>query len=170
MDDVVYRNVRGQTFMTRRPERRKDKPSPAQRKQRDRFTAAGEYAREVLADPCQRREYEALALERGRRADKLIASDFLTPPVVNEIDLSGYRGRIGDLIRVRATDDLEVVSVMVTVRTGGGGKLEEGPATKQHGVWRYLTTAARPSGETVTITATAKDRPGNGGDAVVSYP
>jgi hypothetical protein len=170
LDDVIFRTVRGQTFMTRRPEPQPSKPSPAQQKQRERFAAASYYAREVLSDPCQRRAYEAFAQEHGRRADKLLTSDFLTPPVIDEIDLSSYRGRAGDIIRVRATDDIEVVSVNVTVQTAAGVKLEEGAANKVHGVWRYSATMAPPAGETLTIIATAKDRPGHDGVGRVSYP
>jgi hypothetical protein len=170
LDDVIYRKIRGQTFMTRRPDPRPSKPSPAQQKQRERFAAASYYAREILADPCQRRAYEALARDRNRRADKLLTSDFLTPPIIDEIDLSGYRGRVGDIIRVRATDDIEVVGVQVSVQTAAGLKLEEGPAKNVHGVWRYIATTALPPGDTVTIIATAKDRPGNDGVGRASYP
>jgi hypothetical protein len=168
----VYRKVRGQTIMTARPKRdgKKRKPSAAQIAQRKRFAAAGDYVRKVLADPWQRRVYEALGRERNRRADKLVASDFLTPPVVDEIELSGYRGRAGDLIRVLATDDIEVVSVQVTIDTAKGARVEAGPATKVHGVWRYTTTAAAPAGEPLVITATAKDRPGHDGTRRESYP
>ncbi len=167
---LVYRNTGGQIVMARRPRPSKRKPSAAQLQQRERFAAAGRYARKVLADPCQLRAYEALARERNRRADKLVASDFLTPPVVDAIDLSGYRGEPGGLIRVLATDDIEVVSVHVAVHTAAGVKLEEGLAGKLHGVWRYLTTAARPGSETLTITATATDRPGHHGTARIAYP
>src|SRR5581483_8258437 len=97
------------------------------------------------------------------RADKLVAADFLNPPVVEEIDASEYEGQPGGLIRVIATDDVEVVSVGVAIRTASGVLVEDGSATKLHGVWRYVATGAAPAGAPLVITATAKDRPGHSG-------
>ena len=87
---IVYRRLRGETIIARRLESRARAASPAQEAQRQRFAEAIPYAREVLSDPGQRRTNERLARERNRRADNLVAADFLTPPVVEEIDVSGY--------------------------------------------------------------------------------
>lgn len=169
---LVYRNVGGQTVIARRPDQptRKRKPSAAQLAQRERFAAAGRYARSVLADPYQRREYERLAAASHRRIDKLVESDFLTPPVVEEINLAEYTGGSGDVIRVFATDDVEVVSVDVALHTAAGARLEAGRAVKIHGVWVYTTTTAAPSQQRLIISATAKDRPGHEGVSAASYP
>lgn len=87
---------------------RRGRPPPAQVAQRERFRLAQEYARNVLAEPCQRRVYAALAERVKRHPAKLLESDFLTPPVVELIELSGYVGRTGGTIRVIATDDIAV--------------------------------------------------------------
>src|SRR4051794_12233702 len=92
---MVFRTVRGQTFISQRPSPIRGRASAAQKQQRDRFALATAYAKQVLSDPCQRRVYEALATDRNRRADKLLISDFLTPPVVDEIDVSGYQRQPG---------------------------------------------------------------------------
>ncbi len=65
------------------------------------------------------------------------------------------------MIQILATDDIEVVAVTVTIRRPSGEGVEQGAATKEHGVWRYPVTAALAAGETVTVLATARDRPGN---------
>lgn len=161
MDDVMYRQVGGQVIMQGAPRQWRDAKTPAQVARRERFAAAVRYAQAVLADPYQREHYNELAKERGRRADKLLTSDFLTPPEVRRIDLSAYRGQPGDLIRIIAVDDVEVVSVDVALHTAAGALLEQGPARKVHGVWLYATTTAAPVGERLTCTATAQDRPGN---------
>jgi hypothetical protein len=165
--NMVYRSVRGQTFISQRPLAKSNRVSAAQKSQRDRFMLAGAYAKQVLADACQRRVYEDLAKARNRRADKLLTSDFLTPPIVEEINVSDYRRHAGELIRVLATDDIEVVAVAVAIRTAAGALVEQGAATKTHGVWCYRTASAAPADVALTITATARDRPGHDGTLTI---
>ena len=156
----IFRQLGGETFISQPASVRPGKASRAQQAQRDRFKEATWYARRVLADPCQLEAYQALGRQLKRRADKLVTSDFLTPPVVDRIDVSSYQGQAGDIIRVLATDDVEVVSVDVVVQAADV-LIERGPAAKVHGVWCYTATTAAPAGAALTITATAKDRPGN---------
>jgi hypothetical protein len=160
IDNWVFRQVNDQTVISPRHKGPARAPSPAQIAQRDRFRRAQEYARKILADPCHRRVYDALAAGAKRRAAKLLESDFLTPPVVEAIELYGYSGRPGDVIRVIATDDVEVVSVNVALRDADE-ILEEGPAARVHGVWVYPATTAAPVDRPLTIEAVATDRPGN---------
>jgi hypothetical protein len=58
-----------------------------------------------------------------------------------------------------------VVKVKVTVRGSDGGLIEEGLAelSSAGGEWRYTTRTAGPSGQTVSVTAVAKDNPGRTG-------
>lgn len=156
----VFRQLGGETFISQAANARPGKASRAQQAQRDRFKEATWYAKRVLADPCQLEAYQALGKQLNRRADKLVTGDFLTPPVVDRIDVSNYQGGAGGVIRILATDDIEVVSVDVTVQAAGL-LIERGPAAKVHGVWCYTATTSVPAGAALTITATAKDRPGN---------
>lgn len=93
-----------------------------------------------------------------RQAAKLLESDFLTPPAVEAIELSGYNGRAGDTIRVIATVD---VAVTIAIRDTHGALRGEGPATEVHGVWLYQAQHDGPGSDAATIEATATDRPGN---------
>jgi hypothetical protein len=167
--NMVFRHVRGQTIIAQRPDNPNRKPSAAQKKQRTRFLLAAAYAKNVLADPLQRRVYEAFAKERDRRADKLVAADFLNAPVVEHIELSRYGRKPGGQIRILATDDVEVVSLDVKIETADHVLVEEGPATKVHGVWCYTATSAPPAAATLSISVTAKDRPGNTGRLETLY-
>jgi hypothetical protein len=88
---------------------------------------------------------------------------------VEEIDVSAYNGKIGDVLTILAVDDLEVVSVAVTIRDAAGQTLESGAATNDHGIWRYAATCAVPAGSAVRITATAKDRPEHTGEQTVTH-
>ena len=158
---MVFRQLRGKVVVAQRPETRDLEPSPAQQAQRDRFTLAAAYAREVLSNPWQRRMYERLAASRNRRVDKLLMSDFLTPPVIEDIDVSVYQRRSGDLVRIIASDDIEVVGVEVAIHTATGALLEQEQAISVHGVWCYRTMAQAPVNEPVVVSALARDRPGN---------
>ena len=158
---MVFRQLQGKVVVAQRPDTRDLEPSPAQQAQRDRFTLAAAYAREVLSHPWQRRMYERLAASRNRRVDKLLMSDFLTPPVVDEIDVSVYHRRAGDLVRIIASDDIEVTGVDVAIHTAAGALVEQGHATSVHGVWCYRTVTASPLNELVVVSAVARDRPGN---------
>lgn len=169
VDGWVYRRVHDRLVVARTPEPSDKPPTAGQRRARLRFAAAQEYMKRVLADPLQAEAYAVLAKALKRRADKIVAGDFLNPPEVQRIDLSGYHGLPGDGLAILAIDDVEVVSVEVVVTTAAGAVLERGAAAKVHGVWRYTVASALPPGDRVTITAIAKDRPGHEGTATVEY-
>ena len=91
----------------------------------------------------------------------LSIADFLHAPAVEQIDLSGYTGQAGETIRITASDDFEVTGVAVSITDAGGTVLEQGAATASDGVWDYITKAALPAGQQVSIEVTATDRPGH---------
>lgn len=68
-----------------------------------------------------------------------------------------------------ARDDFEVVAVDVVIRDAAAAVIEQGPATLAEGHWTYAATAVVATGETVTIEAVAKDRPGHPGSKTVSW-
>lgn len=134
--------------------------SRAQSDRQRRFRAASAYAREVLADPLQREVYQALARLRKKPVNAILVSDYLTPPTVDRIDLSAYHGGGGELIRVIASDDIEVTEVRIAIRDAAGAALEEGAAVRRHGIWVFQT-ATSPSAPPRTVEVVAIDRPGN---------
>ncbi len=96
-------------------------------------------------------------------------TDSLRPPEVESIDLGGFKGMIGNPVRVVALDDVGVLSVSVEIRAADGTVLESGLATKDVDKWVYTATVAHPADAPVTITATAVDRPGNKGSKTESW-
>lgn len=168
IDNWVYRKFGDRVIIARRPTITAA-PSPAQQAVRDRFKVAAAYARAVLADPVQQARYEAAARVKGTQAYALVVGDFLKPPVVHAIDASGYHGLAGDLIKVEASDDFEVVAVGVVIRDATDAILEQGLAALVEGRWTYAATAAVAPGESVTIEATATDRPGHSGAKLVTW-
>ena len=134
LDGWVYRQYNGQTVVAPHRVPKKTKPSAGQAERRERFRAAQAYAAAVLADPVKRLVYQKLGAERKRPPNALLISNFLTPPVIEAVDLGSYQRGAGQEIKVIATDAIEVVAVKVRIRDAQGSELESGPAAKDHGV------------------------------------
>jgi hypothetical protein len=162
IDNWVYRRL-GDRQVISRPPVQSGPPTAGQLAVRDRFRLAAVYARSVLADPVLRPRYESAARARGSSAFVAAMTDYLRPPAIESIDVSGYHGVAGDPIRVVATDDFSVESVSVVLRNAAGDILEQGPAALAGGAWAYPSTGPVALGETVTIEASARDLPGNQG-------
>jgi len=90
-------------------------------------------------------------------------ADFFHAPDIEEVDLSGYSGRVGDEIRIKATDDFGVQQVIVRIENSDATLVEEGQAVKSPNElhWIYRATAVNESLNGDKITVTATDRPHN---------
>lgn len=159
VDQWVYRERDGKTQVFPY-QKQEDSPTPAQSGNRQRFRAAHAYAKSVLADPLKSIRYRKLAAERGCPPNAILVGNFLTPPVVEHVDLSAYHGVAGDMIRVLAADAIEVVSVTVAVRDADAALLETGPATKDHDLWAYRCTTSPADPASTLIEITAQNRAG----------
>lgn len=167
--NIVFKRRDGATFISRPPAPSTAAPTAAQLAVRERFRLAAAYARAALSDPVLRPFYEQRARERQRPLFSVAVGDYFNPPVVHAIDATGYHGHAGDLIKVSASDDFEVAAVKVEIRDATDAVLEQGPAALVDGAWTYVATVAVAAGETVTIEATAKDRPGNAHGKIMPY-
>ncbi len=168
IDNWVYRKFGDRMIVARRPEFR-GPPSAGQLAVRERFKLAAAYARAALADPVSQTLYQTAAQSKGVPLFAFAMGDFLNAPEVQSIDATGYRGRPGDLIKVSATDDFEVVTVDVVIRNAASVVLEQGPATLIGGQWTYTATTVAAAGETVMIEATAKDHPSHSGSNALPW-
>ena len=83
--------------------------------------------------------------------------------MIHDIDLSGYTGKAGELIRVQAVDNFELLDVTLVLTQMDGTLIEVGTAVlgERSSLWTYVTQAAVPGGQAVVLHATAVDRPGN---------
>jgi hypothetical protein len=165
IDNWVYRQFGNRTIIGPKPVFA-GAPTAAQLANRERFQEAAAYGRAALADPMIRPLYVAAAKARDLPPFAVIIEDYFTSPEVKVIDVTGYHGHIGELIKVNATDDFEVVGVDVVIRNGAA-LVEHGPAVLADGLWTYAATVAVVAGETVMIEAVAKDRPGHTGTKTV---
>jgi len=168
LDNWVYRNIRGQMVLSRRPTA-SGTVSEAQADVRERFRHAAAYAKATLLDTIQRAAYDMVAKAKGLPVFSVMLTDFLKPPVVELLDLTAYHGQVGDVIRVSASDYVGVTAVNVAIRAPDLTVREEGAAVLQSGVWVYTATTLRIAEEAVTITATAVDRPGHTGTKIESW-
>ena len=167
IDDYVFREVENKTFVARRSRGMTVPPTAAQLEIRQRFLRAAEYAKAVCGDPLRKPWYVAKLVEKNihpRRLFGVIVRDFYeAPEVVDIVHEPNYQRRIGDKIRIVATDDLAVESVHVKLTQQDGTLIEQGPAVYVGPDWFYTATVAAPAGVPLVIVATATDHAGNTG-------
>jgi hypothetical protein len=161
-DLVFVRNADG-TVHTRHTPVREAAFTPGELITQSHFTQAVAYVRAVGHKPEEYAVYQTAAILRTKRACDLAHADFRCPPALTDIDLSAYTGRIGEIIRVQAVDDFEVLRVLVTITGLEGTLLEHGDATldRQSSKWEYVTQVAVPPGQTLAVHVAVSDRPGN---------
>jgi len=159
---VVFRDVRGKLVAANRPPRgQRTATSVKQQAVVKRFKKALLYAKAALDDPTRKALYTA-RVGGSLYTPRLVAmSDYLNPPVIDNIDVSAYKGAVGDVITIDAEDNFQVTRVQVIILSGGV-VIETGDAAedKLNLVWRYAATAAATPGS-ITLRVTAYDTPGN---------
>jgi len=89
---------------------------------------------------------------------------------VEVINAEGYEGNPGDLIRVQATDDFKVTEVRLVIFNASLEVIESGPCQLDTlGIWWEYTATETVSALTgIQITVTARDIPGNSGEATLT--
>jgi len=84
-------------------------------------------------------------------------------PEILDIDLAGYTGQPGEMIRVRARDDLQVNRVSVLIADANDELVEQGDAAQgavEDWWWEYTTTAACAT-ESAKVVAHVEDLAGH---------
>ncbi len=157
-DQIVLRKGKdGRTIMSAKPTYDEDRTySPAQLIQQDAFREAVEYAKD--------KQGEAIYIAKADGTDmspyNVAMADWFHQPQFREIDLTSWKGAPGDVIRVKAQDDVKVVEVRVQLGSDDGLVMEEGLATEVGGLWWEYAPTGNLTGP-LTVTITAKDLPGN---------
>jgi hypothetical protein len=162
-DTFVLRQRGGRTLLSSRPTG-SSVVSDKQQEQRDRFQRAVRYARTALLRPEVKAEYEALVKGKEFLSSFTAAvTDYLKAPEITSIDLSAYKGLIGDVIAIQSAVDYKFVSVNVKILQADGTELESGEATAadKRLEWLYVAKQAITLIAGMKIVATVADRPGN---------
>lgn len=163
--DLIFKGYEGKVILARKSSPSSQEPTTAQLATRERFREGAQYGKLVMADPALKALYAAAAKAKKKPVFSMMVADYLHTPNVSAISLEEYTGAAGETITVSAYDDFEVTAVTVALADEGGVVLESGAAVVENGRWTYTTTTAVTPGTTVTVTATALDRPGNSGAA-----
>lgn len=145
-------------------------PTENQVRVRDRFADASAYATGAMASPDLKAEYER-KVPAGKTAHNIAFRDALKAPVVKAISAEQYTGQPGSLIEINAKDDFRVASVFVRILTATGELVEEGQATLNpihRNRWNYTTVKEHPSVAGGSISAIARDIPGNEGRFILT--
>ncbi len=147
LGNVVFKRGKGgQTIVCKKPDFGPKRVfSGAQRSHQGRFREAAAWAKEAA-----RREpvYAALAEGTSRTAYNVAVRDWFNPPVVEEVDASGYTGQAGEVIRARVVDEVRVTRVEVLVMGAEGKVVEEGEMVREQGLWYgYVTRGVCAAGE-----------------------
>lgn len=160
---LVFRQTSRGTEVSVAPQAPTGPPSAAQTAHRERFQKAIVYARGLAQDPAVQAEYGDEAQARNQSVSNVLVADYMRAPNIELVDISAYKGKVGDLIRITATDDHAVKAVAVKIENGNGSLVEQGAAVQQANPnqWLYTATASNTAlaGDKLTVTAT--DKPGN---------
>ena len=161
-DLVFARRADGKIIVRHVPER-KVGPTANELANQSRFAQGNSYVKRCKTEPDLYEVYQEAAKLQHKRGCDLASGDRLNPPAINDIDLGGYTGKLGECIRIQAVDDFGVVKVTLTLAQLDGVLLEQGGAVLEaaSGKWIYTTTAAIAGGQTLVIHITVADRPGN---------
>ena len=164
MGDMVFKKRGKKVYVSIKSKGSTADPSGAQLAQRKNFKKAVNYVKTVLADEGARAFYEDLAQKRETTLRALCMSDYLGKPTIEDLDLSGYQGKVGDRILITTDDKVGVVTVDVSITDTQGVIIERGQAVEQgdgSGSWEYVATAPVALGTDIFIEAEAYDRPGH---------
>jgi hypothetical protein len=138
----------------RRKKRAKERRSTRQKDHNERFSDASAYARGAQTQPVY---VELAAAAPMKTAYNFAVSDWFHPPEIHRIE------RKKDCIRVKATDNIRVAKVAITIFDEEKQILETGEAIQQKGNWWKFAT--RTEGKKVQ--AEAWDLPGHKSKLVV---
>jgi hypothetical protein len=170
-NELVFRNWEGKTIVAKAPKKRSGAPTLAQAETQEKSFMASRYAKAISsnADPALAAAYTA-ALRPRQHLYARAVEDFMSSPVVKQIDIRNYNGTAGSTVLIRAIDDFRVVSVKVEIYDASGSLQESGNAVQNTNGLDWTFTAlldnSLPAGS--KIKAIARDIPGNEGSMEVT--
>lgn len=154
---VIKQDKAGRTIVSVKPAFDPNRTfSEAQKEVHENFREATAYAKTVKTDEA----YVSKAEGTPQSPYNVAVADWFHAPEILELDVSAWNGTVGQVIRVKAIDDVQVTQVNVVITDSAGAVLEQGQAAQAAGLWwNYTTTATAPDGPRVV--ATARDLPGH---------
>jgi len=160
---LVFKKYKGRTIVGRKVKSSKP-PSEAQLAYREEFRAASNFAKTVKANSALLAFYGSIAEQRDVTVRVVAMGDYLKKPTIKPLNLDNYKGRIGDVIEIRAEDDLGLADLSVKIVAQDGTPIESGQAVEEgerSGKWNYTITKAVAMGSDVFIEVKGCDHAGN---------
>jgi hypothetical protein len=160
--DVIFRVWGENTVVSKAPDYSKIKRSEAQKAVNLRFKGATGYGHRALNDPVAYAYYDPK--RRGIQTVWNVAiSDYMKRPEIAEIDVWNYSGQAGNTIRVKASDNYGIASVIVMIINALGFEIENGMAVQMPGseVWVYKAVEENPEWRGGRVVVRVTDSPGN---------
>ena len=125
-------------------------PTAKEKAHQEQFRQAILYGQGARTNP----EYQAPAKARGLSTYNVAVADFLHPPEIQSVDLTGYTGAVGQTLHIKAVDDVKVATVGVAITLDDNTLVEKGQAVvspQDPHLWTYTTTAAAASASVKVI-------------------
>ena len=127
---LVFKKYKGRTMVCRKGVSNKP-PTEGQLAQREDFADAAAFAKSVKANPALLAFYEPIAEQRDLTIRGVAMGDYLKKPTIKPLDLDNYKGHIGDVIKIRAIDDIGLAELNVNITAQDGTPIESGPAMEE---------------------------------------
>ena len=125
--DLVVRRYRDKYVVAARPYTEKPR-SARQKAQSQRFADAMAYARNATRDPPTKELYDQAVKDLDRASNTVAVSDYLRPPVIDQVDLGDYSGQKGTRLTVRVENVVAARQVAVFILDGATAEEVEDPA------------------------------------------
>ena len=161
--DIVFRNYNGKSVMAKRPDCSKVIKSARQLENMDIFAKAVKYGLFVKDNPDLCRFY------KKKRPDlspyHAAISDYKSRPVIERVDVGGYKGLPGNVVTVSVWDKWNIEGVDIVIFNASGEVIECGAAVPRqfsgNMEWDYTATVENVDYQGGRVEVRVKDKPGN---------
>jgi len=161
--DIILKNYKGKSVMTKRPDCSKVIKSARQLEINGKFKKAVKVGQFVI------KNQESSDFYKRKRPDMdpyhAAISDYMSRPVIERVDVNGYQGLPGNVVTVSVWDKWGIEGVDMVIFNSLGEVIECGAAIPRqfsgNMEWDYITTVENVDYKSSRILVRAKDRPGN---------
>jgi hypothetical protein len=129
-------------------------PTEAKLERKACFLEASAWADVALKDPATYAFYEKAGRDLGKKTRNVAIGEYLCKPSIKPLDLSEYKGLIGNPIGIRVKDLIGMAEVNVEIRAQDGTVIETGQAVQRDFrplEWKYTATKQVTLGSDVFI-------------------
>jgi hypothetical protein len=161
--DIVLKNYKGKSVMAKRPDCSKVIKTAKQVEINTRFAKAVKYGQYVLKNPALCKYY--IKKRPDLSAYNAAISDFMTRPVIEHVDVTGYQGLPGNVVTVSVWDKWNIEGVSMVIFNVRGEVIECGAAVPRqfsgNMQWDYTAKVENADYKGGRVEIRVTDKPGN---------